>query len=56
MFTARDNANYNARGTILSIVRESARLNSEKFELFLRKPFDLLRDEKRAPLIGAMGI
>ena len=49
-------ADYDAKRTILSIMLESARLNSEKLEFSLRKPFDLLRDEKLVPLIGAMGI
>jgi site-specific DNA recombinase len=49
-------ADYNAKRTILSIMLESARLNSEKLEFSLRKPFEMLRDEKIVPLIGAMGI
>ena len=42
-------ANYDAKRTILGIMLESARLNSEKLEFSLRKPFDLLRDEKFRP-------
>lgn len=49
-------ADYDAKRTILSIMLESVRLNSENLEFSLRKPFDLLRDEKIVPLIGAMGI
>jgi site-specific DNA recombinase len=48
-------ADYNAKRAILSIMLESARLNSEKLEFSLRKPFDLLRDEKIVPLIGGGG-
>jgi site-specific DNA recombinase len=48
-------ADYDAKRTILSVMLESARLNSEKLEFSLRKPFDLLRDEKLVPLIGASG-
>ncbi len=48
-------ANYEAKRTILGIMLESVRLNSEKLEFSLRKPFDLLRDEKLVPLIGGGG-
>jgi hypothetical protein len=48
-------ANYEAKRTILGIMLESVRLNCEKLEFSLRKPFDLLRDEKLVPLIGASG-
>jgi site-specific DNA recombinase len=49
------NADYNAKRTILSIVLETVRLNCENLEFSLRKPFDLLRDEKLVPLSGASG-
>ena len=49
-------SDYNAKRTILSIMLETVRLNCENLEFSLRKPFDLLRDEKLVPLIGAMGI
>jgi hypothetical protein len=52
---ADDKANYDAKRTILGIMLESVRLNSEKLEFTLRKPFDLLQDEKIVPLIGASG-
>jgi hypothetical protein len=48
-------SDYNAKRTILSIMLDSARLNSENVEFSLRKPFNLLRDEKLVPLIGASG-
>jgi hypothetical protein len=35
---------------------ETVRLNCENLEFSLRKPFDLLRDEKLVPLSGATGI
>lgn len=50
------NANYNAKRTILSIMLETVRLNSDNLEFSLRKPFEILRDTKLVPLIGAMGI
>jgi site-specific DNA recombinase len=49
-------ADYKAKRTILSIMLETVRLNSENIEFSLRKPFDLLRDENLVPLIGATGI
>jgi site-specific DNA recombinase len=49
-------SDYHSKRTILSIMLDSARLNSENVEFSLRKPFVLLRDEKLVPLIGAMGI
>jgi len=42
-------ADYDAKRSILSTMLESARLNSEKLDFSLRKPFDLLRDEKLVP-------
>ncbi len=53
------NANYDAKRTILSIVLESALLNSNEkgFSLVftVRKPFDVLADEKLIPITGATG-
>jgi hypothetical protein len=49
-------SDYNAKRTILSIMLETVRLNCENLEFPLRKPFDLLRDQKLVPLIGATGI
>ncbi|HEX4054718.1 MAG TPA: recombinase family protein [Tepidisphaeraceae bacterium] len=49
-------ADYRAKRTILEIMCESVLSNSEKLDISLRKPFNLLRDEKIVPLIGAMGI
>ena len=46
---------YHAKRTILSIVLETVRLNCENLEFSLRKPFDLLRDQKLVPLSGATG-
>ncbi|MDP9175255.1 MAG: recombinase family protein, partial [Planctomycetota bacterium] len=48
-------ADYRAKRTILEIMCESVLSNFEKLEISLRKPFDLLRDEKLVPLIGATG-
>ena len=49
-------SDYNAKRTILSIMLDPARLNSENVEFSLRRPFDLLWDGKFVPLIGASGI
>ncbi len=48
-------ADYASKRTILEIMCSEARLNSEKLEISLRKPFDLLRDEKLVPLSGGGG-
>jgi site-specific DNA recombinase len=48
-------SDYSSKRTILSIMLDSARLNSENIEFSLRKPFVLLRDEKLVPLIGGGG-
>ncbi len=48
-------ADYAAKRTILEIMCSDVRLNSGKLEVSLRKPFDLLRDEKLVPLSGATG-
>jgi site-specific DNA recombinase len=48
-------SNYNAKRTILSIMLETVRLNCENLEFSLRKPFDLLRDQKLVPLSGGGG-
>jgi site-specific DNA recombinase len=50
------NADYSAKRTLLSIMLDSVRLNCENVEFSPRKPFDLLRDQKLVPLIGATGI
>jgi predicted Zn finger-like uncharacterized protein len=48
-------SDYRAKRTILEIMCESVLSNFEKLDISLRKPFDLLRDEKFVPLIGAAG-
>ena len=48
-------SDYRAKRAILEIMCESVLSNFEKLDIFLRKPFDLLRDEKFVPLIGATG-
>jgi hypothetical protein len=48
-------ADYQSKRTILSIMLESARLNSENVEFSARKPFNLLQDQNLVPLIGATG-
>ena len=48
-------ADYASKRTSLSIMLDSVRLNSENLEFSLRKPFNLLRDEKLVPVSGAMG-
>ena len=48
-------ADHNAKRTILSIMLETVRLNCGNLEVFLRKPFDLLRNENLVPLIGGGG-
>ena len=48
-------ADYAAKRTILEIMCKEVLSNSEKMVISLRKPFDLLRDEKIVPLIGATG-
>lgn len=48
-------ANYAAKRTILDVMCKSVRSNSEKLEICLGRPFDLLRDEKLVPPSGATG-
>ena len=49
-------ADYKAKRTILSVMLETVRLNSENLEYSLRKPFVYLRDVKLVPLNGGGGI
>lgn len=48
-------ADYNAKRTVLSVLLETVRLNSSNVEFSLRKPFELLRNQKLVPLNGATG-
>jgi hypothetical protein len=48
-------ADYHAKRTILSILLETVRSNSENLEFSLRKPFNLPRDQNFIPLTGASG-
>ena len=48
-------SDYTVKRTILSIMLESMRLNSEEIQFSRRKPFDLLRGANSVPLIGASG-
>lgn len=48
-------ADYSAKRTILEILCETVRLNSEKLEIALRKPFDSLIDGDLVSLSGAGG-
>lgn len=48
-------ADYAAKRTILEIVVESALLNSEKIEIQMKKPFDVLSNGVSKTLTGATG-
>ena len=49
------NADFATKRTILEIMSETARLNSEKLEIRLRKPFDSLLHSKPVSISGAGG-